>query len=252
VAAAAGMGGPGMVKSASYSALSGLDGAVTSSLAATSATDPAAAAAAAVPLSSLPASARGALRGELTHVHLQPMGGDTYCQQPQHMASSFDPPSRGMTRVQSVPQLRTYGSDAGSPTLPPMSGGGGHTSMGSYCMGTTVAIPGLPCFGSGGGSGGFGTQYDQQQQQQQPQQWMGSSMGQQQQHQQQQVSAFSQGPMQATSMAVKAETAYWTPELSYPVSCLLALSHEQSERCLQQRASGSCCDDIAGSTCERS
>lgn len=207
--AAAGMGGlGGMVKSASYSALSGLDGAVTSSLAA--ATDPAAAAAAPVPLSSLPPSARGALRGELTHVHLQPVPGDPFGQhqQQQHMGSSFGQQHRGMTRVQSVPQLRTYGSDAGSPTLPPMSGGGG--GGGGAAHGSS--IPGLPSFGSMGGSG-FGGQYEQQQ-------WMGGSMGSHPQHQhQQQMQAFGQGQsMQGSShMALKAESAYWTPELSYPV-----------------------------------
>jgi hypothetical protein len=57
---------------------------------------------------------------------------------------------------------------------------------------------------------------------------MGGSMGQQQHHhhqqQQQQVSAFSQGSMQGSNMAIKAESAYWAPELAYPVSCLLVLA----------------------------
>lgn len=209
--AAAGMGGlGGMVKSASYSALSGLDGAVTSSLA--TATDPAAAAAAPVPLGSLPPSARGALRGELTHVHLQPVPGDPFGQhQQQHMGSSFGQQHRGMTRVQSVPQLRTYGSDAGSPTLPPMSGGGGG-SGGAHGSG----IQGLPSFGSVGGSG-YGGQYEQQQ-------WMGGSMGHPQHQHQQQMQAFGQGQsMQGSShMALKAESAYWAPELSYPVGGMCA------------------------------
>lgn len=203
----------GMVKSASYCALSGLDGAVTSSLAATPATDPAAAAAAPVPLSSLPASARSGLRGELTHVHL-PMPGEVFGQQHQQaLGSSFggQPGSRGlggMPRVQSVPHLRSYSSDAGSPTLPPLSGGGSGGHAGS-------SIPGLPSFGSTG----YGSHFDQQQQ------WMsGGAGGMQQPHQhqqpppqQQQMSAFAQHPMPGSNMGIKTESAYWTPELSYPV-----------------------------------
>lgn len=242
-----------MVKSASYSALSGLDGAVTSNLAAGPLTDPAAAAAAPVPLSSLPASARSALRGELTHVHLQPMHGDHvggfgghahhHQQHHHHMGmsgSSFGAPSRGlggMPRVQSVPQLHTYGSDAGSPTLPPLGGGGsGPAGHGALGLGSG-SLSGLPAYGSSGGGsgpggsgGGYGgVQYEQQHQ------WMGGMPPQQHQqqqaqhaahhHQQQQhqMSAFAaqqqQPPMQGSSMgALKSESAYWTPaELSYPV-----------------------------------
>ena len=187
-AAAGGTGltGPGgMVKSASYSALSGLDGAVTSSLAVAPANDPAAAAAAPVPLSSLPASARSGLRGELTHVQLQPLpGGEAFGshQQQQGGSGAFGGQSGGgrglggMPRVQSVPHLRSYGSDAGSPTLAPMPGGVG-AGQGAGAPAAAAAagnIPGLPAFGSTG----YGSHFDQQ--------WMGGGMGQHQHYQQQQ------------------------------------------------------------------
>jgi hypothetical protein len=63
-------------------------------------------------------------------------------------------------------------------------------------------VAGVSGYGSSGPvTGAYGGSYEQQQ-------WMAH-----QQQGQQQVSAFAQG-----SMAIKAESAYWTPELSYPVS----------------------------------
>jgi hypothetical protein len=222
-AAAAGGGGGGlrgMVKSASYSALSGLEaGAVTSSLAMGGAplspTDPAAAAAAPVPLSSI--TGRG-LQGELAshkmhgmqasgmsglsgmhsldaaglHAHSGMFGQSQ--QQQQHMGEHMGQMGAGqhqfgamqqqqqhhggfggsgssmggMTRVQSQPQLKSYGcSDAGSPNLLPASYGG--SSRGG--------LSGLQ------GSGPLQQQQQQQQHQQQQypyhhhQQFMGGGAG---------------------------------------------------------------------------
>lgn len=103
-ASAAGARGA-MARSASYTALTGLDGAVTSGLA-TSAHDHdrAAAAAAPVPLNSLRAFSRG-LRSELAAAPAAP--------------SSRGGGGGGMLRVQSVPQLSSYASDSNSPCLMP-------------------------------------------------------------------------------------------------------------------------------------
>lgn len=141
-----------MVKSASYSALSGLEaGAVTSNMSnlVASPPDPAAAAAAPVPASSLAAMGRG-IHGELTTHRMSHLGVQQ--QQQQQLSSSFDGSNffpqhqhqqfgqqhsgftGGMPRVQSVPQLRSM--DAGSPSLPPVSnssrGPGGLQSFGSH------------------------------------------------------------------------------------------------------------------------
>jgi hypothetical protein len=70
------------------------------------------------------------------------------------------------------------------------------------------SIPGLPSFGSGG----YGGQYEQQQ-------WMQPPQHQQHQSQhQQQMPGFGQQQQMGGGVAIKADSAYWTPELSHPVS----------------------------------
>jgi hypothetical protein len=190
----------GMVKSASYSALTGLDGAVTSSLAASSSYDAAAAAAAPVPLSSLPMG-RSGMRGQVTHHQLKPLQGSStelFAGQEQHYAGGS---GRGMTRVQSVPQLRTYGSDAGSPVLPlqDASGAMGH------------------------GAPGMLSGHQLQQQQQQQQQWMAGAAS----HMQPPMPAYPppSGMQAGGGGMVKAENPYWSSELSYHQVRVLVCVH---------------------------
>lgn len=202
-----GVGGR-MVKSASYSALSGLEaGAVTSNMSnlVASPPDPAAAAAAPVPVSSLAGLGRG-LHGELNS-HSMVYPGMSQQQFQQQLSSSFDGRSfytanqhqfgqqdssgfgnsgGGMPRVQSVPQLRSL--DAGSPTLPPVTS----SSSGG-------ALAGLQQFGSN------------------PLQHMQQQYSFQQQHQQPELGVQNSNMQYG---GTKLEGTFWNTELSYQVCWL--------------------------------